>query len=496
MIIDARELKADSKIQSDICIVGGGPAGISLAREFAKSKYRIVLMESGGFSYDWPTQELYAGKVTGNVLQPDDAYLTYSRLRYFGGSSNHWAGYCRPLDPIDFEKKDWVADSGWPISWQEINAYYDRACSVCEIPSFAYKAEELFDAKDFPLLFNGMSDEVDLKIFHFSGPTRFGERYKSEFETSENIDVYLSANAIEIFSPDHFTREIEFACLDNKRFRVESKIFVIACGGIENARLLLASNSSQPAGLGNSQDLVGRYFMEHPHLVSGAILAWNKPEELMGFDKKYRRINRPSPVKAVFSTTDSFQKSNQSLAFSAQLQLLDKKTEVSDSIAKASMAFENSKLNFSLGKLWARVEQAPNPSSRVLLDSELDQFGKPKAKLEWRTLPIDIESAQKSTSAIARAMGLTALGRGSSYIADSLEWPSDIMAGSHHMGTTKMGVSEKNAVVDSDCRLFASQNLFVAGSSVFPTGGFANPTLSIVALSIRLADTLKRELEI
>jgi choline dehydrogenase-like flavoprotein len=251
-----------------VCIVGAGAAGITLARECIKQPFRVCLLESGGLDYNEDIQSLYQGENTGLPYYPLDA----SRLRYFGGTTNHWAGMCRPLDDIDFAARAWIPYSGWPFGRSHLDPFYARAHLICQLGSFTYDtgAWETPDTPRFPL----SSDRVMTKITQQSPPTRFGQVYQDEIVRADNVITYLHANAVEVETADtaQTVTRLRVACLQGPQFWVAARQFILATGAIENARLLLLSNKAQSAGLGNQNDLVGRFFMEHPSFESGALL--------------------------------------------------------------------------------------------------------------------------------------------------------------------------------------------------------------------------------
>ena len=263
MFIDARNLQNGHRIEADICIIGAGAAGITIAREYANSSTTVALLESGGLEFDQEIQNLYTGKNIGLPSFP----VHVNRLRYFGGTTNHWAGHCRPLDPIDFEQRDWVPHSGWPISKQDLDSYYERAQPVVGLGAYEYEDLAYWQKRiGLPL------PEMELKpdrlysaVYNKSPPTRFGREYREELAKSANVSVYLHTNVLEILGNDTATRVsgLKAACIDGPELSVSAKIFILATGGMENARLLLLSDTTNPAGIGNDKGLVGRYFMDH-----------------------------------------------------------------------------------------------------------------------------------------------------------------------------------------------------------------------------------------
>ncbi|MGH6903477.1 MAG: FAD-dependent oxidoreductase, partial [Geminicoccaceae bacterium] len=262
-LTDARTVEAGTEIQTDLCIVGGGAAGIALARELIGAPLRVVLLESGGLRFARRPQRLYVGE---NVGLPNYA-TAHSRFRVFGGSTTRWPGQCRPLDAIDFEARDWVPYSGWPFERAHLEPWYRRAAAVCNLGADDFEPAAWLDgAAALPL-----GDDLEPVVFQFGHPTDFAKAYRRELEAAANVEILLNANALEV-EPDPGLREaraVAVRTFAGSDLRVRARAIVLACGGIENARLLLASNRVAPVGLGNEHDLVGRFFMDHPYLTTG-----------------------------------------------------------------------------------------------------------------------------------------------------------------------------------------------------------------------------------
>ena len=269
MHTDARKIDQNSTIEGDICIVGAGAAGISMALDWADSTHKVILLEGGGYDYDAEVQDLYAGLNTGQRYFP----LRSSRLHFFGGTTGHWGGLCSPLDPLDFKSRSWVPHSGWPITLEDLHPFYEKAHEYLELGPYNYRQNywtELYpDMQPLPL----DPEVIWSKIWQFSPPTRFGSKYRNRIENSNNIHLYTYANCTNIVLKNslHTVDHVVVKNHDGKNHKVRAKHFVLACGAIQNARLLLASNKQIPSGLGNKYDNTGRYFMEHLELKSAEL---------------------------------------------------------------------------------------------------------------------------------------------------------------------------------------------------------------------------------
>jgi choline dehydrogenase-like flavoprotein len=492
VFLDARAVADGAELQCDLCVVGAGAAGITLARELAADDLRVIVLESGGFQSDGPTQLLYDGELVGHAYAP----LAQTRVRTFGGSTGHWEGWCRPLEAADFEQREWVPQSGWPIGLRELDRYYERAQDVCELGPYDYRPERWARAtSSSPLLAANAS--LAPVVYQFSPPTRFGLAYRAALRDARNVRVLLHANALRLERAPGTARveRIRVATLAGRRFDVRATNVVVATGGIENARLLLLSD------LGNEHDLVGRYFGEHAH-GSAALLSLPADERLTRFYRLHEAAG--ARVRGAFATRPEFERRAEILRFSATLDRVEddlfvprgvpheeEVQELGAQITAGPLGIEGGAAR-RLYALFMRTEQAPNPSSRVLLGVDRDALGSRKVMLDWQLGELDRRTVQVALETIGRAIGAAGLGRlYSRPVAEPVFWPT-VFGGHHHLGTTRMHRDPRSGVVDQDCRVHGLANLYVAGSSVFPTGGFANPTLTIVAMTLRLADHLRR----
>ena len=531
MINDLEANESGGAISTEICIIGGGAAGISMALEFAGMSRDVVLLEAGGENYDVRTQALYTGDNVGR----DYYQLLYDRVRYLGGTTHHWGGWCVPLAESDLRQRDWVPESGWPIEWEELERFYARAQQICELDRLDYDPAAWLEPR-FPLL-DLNTALLEHYLYKWSPadqsrpPTHFGKVYRERLEAAKNINVLLHANVVDFACTDsvEHVNSVVARSLGGAEVRVNAKAFVVAAGGLENPRLLLAANRQMPTGLGNQNDLVGRYFMEHLEGIVGDILIDdpNKARWLASYEKRIlpdERINISAAMRPSFEVQEERQILNAGLVLrsqvdeesgyvSAKRMALSLLGEDESSYAKdlKNVLFDLDEValwihnrrkgtNYEFpvttepAKIWVNAEQAPNPDSRVFLTDERDELGMPRIALDWRIGQIEKNTLLESTKILAGEVG-----RLKNMRVKVREWlfddgdqmPTDeVYGGHHHMGTTRMSDSPRTGVVDSNCRVYGLDNLYVAGSSVFPTGGYANPTLTLVALAVRLADHL------
>ena len=511
MHADARLLENNSLIEGDICIVGAGAAGISMALEWDNTPYKVILLEGGGFEYDPKIQELYAGKTTGQPYYP----LMSSRLHYFGGTTGHWAGFCSPMDPIDFAKRSWVAHSGWPVTKEDMDPYYARAQNKLELGPYNYNLAfwQSGDPAMQPLVKN--DSVVWNKIWQFSPPTRFGEKYKKNIIQSKNIHLYTYANVVNILTNESGSAVSEMIVknFEGRQHRVRAKKFVLACCSIQNARLLLASNQQASRGLGNDHDLVGRYFMEHLEIKS-AELWLIKPDPLKLYAYHFGVTKARAELAIHAKQQETFEILNGTVSL-IPLEMAKRMKPAIESwnqddprksgdsffgtIQKAAKESQLAGGGNRSYELFTRIEQAPNPASRVTLDIEKDGLGVPRASLHWELTAFEKRSIRKIYELLGQEIGRAGTGRVKlmEYLVDKNDntWPSFTGGGWHHMGTTRMSTDPKQGVVDANCKVHGISNLYMAGASCFTTAGAPNPTLTLVALTIRLSDHVKESMK-
>lgn len=536
MFIDTRRVEQGTVVKTTVCIIGGGVAGITLAMELDRQGIDVCLLESGGFAPDDDTRDLYRGEDVGEWRYN---FADGSRSRYLGGSSNCWGGWCRPLDPWDFEQRDWIAHSGWPFGLSELLPYYDRTHALLQLgpnnfePDFWERSIAREDVRRMPLT----SGKVRDTISQFSPPARFGKLYREVLKRSNRIRVFLYANATNIDtdqSAQNVTR-VQVATLTGKYIEVSSRYYVLATGGIENARLLLASNKVQTSGLGNGNDLVGRFFMDHPRLFSGNIRFNPKWSRNKLSDVKYHYMNTAVAAHGTciahqfaltpdvleqeqllnarvwFSSVFPGEGSEGAQALFRCKQALLKKEQADWSLTRDILtmaAHPIDTLAYGYTRLFQPrwmirgvkfqliVEPEPDPNSRVMLSpSQKDQLGMNRVRVDWRLTSKVQRTFDRTLQILADDMRRS--GVAEVELDPPIEggkWPSELEGTWHHMGTTRMHDSPRHGVVDRNCKVHGISNLYVAGSSVFPTAGANFPTITLAALTFRLSEHMVREI--
>lgn len=497
MLLSPADVPAGSVLRSDVCIVGAGAAGITLARELRGSALRVLLIESGGFEPDEQTQALADGRSVGKSYFA----LRSSRLRYFGGTTNHWQGFSRPLDPVDFEPRKGMERSGWPISRSDLDPFYEQAHDLLQLGPYEYSPQRLGEAiKASPFPFD--PKRASTIVIRFSSPpTHFGQAYREDILAADNVQLVLHSTVVELDADEaaRNVRRIRAKRFDASEFQVEASAFVLAAGGLENPRLLLASNRVKPEGLGNDYDLVGRFFMEHQHVDGGVLTIAPGRHSPQLYEMNWLDSH---PFRGAIALSAAFLRSQGALNFTATLLDLDAAESkrlveeigarpLEDLLRRSGQITEHLRF-FELGVMG---EQEPNPASRVTLSQDRDALGMRKIRLDWQLTDKDHENLRLALGALAGEFGRLGIGRLMSAMERGPEKSAPkVNGGHHHMGTTRMSADPRTGVVDSDCKVHGMGNLYVAGSSVFSTSGSANPTLTLVALALRLSRHLKETL--
>ncbi|MCP4327000.1 MAG: GMC family oxidoreductase [Alphaproteobacteria bacterium] len=521
MFLDAPDIPAATDLACDLCIVGAGAAGITLAREFIGAGWRVIVLESGGLEPEGRVQDLYRGELRDPFYEPLDA----TRLRYFGGTTNHWAGFCRILDAVDFRRRDGFPHSGWPFGRDELIPYYRRAHPICGLGPFAYDLADWADGDWQERLPFDPARLVD-GVYHTSAPLRFGTAYRAELERADDVEVHFNANLVDIETGPaaRHADALVVATLDGGRYRVRPRHAVLAAGGIENARLLLNADRAQPGGLGNGRDLVGRYFMDHPLVFGTADLVPADPHIGLYL---YGGVETPTGnIRAVTTMAEALIEGNRlpNVVITWTLH-----REFAEGAHSASVIYRSLRdgslpddIGLHLGRVLAdlddvalttyrkvagaptpltamtahcRVEPVPDADSRVTLTAERDPLGLRRVRLDWRPGPAGVRALHRILEMVALEAGRTGFGRANIKLdTNDPDWPGRMRPSNHHIGTTRMDDDPSRGVVDRDSRIHGIDNLYVAGSSVFPAAGPNNPTLTIVALALRLADHLKARL--
>lgn len=524
MLIDSKSYQSAQTITADVCILGGGVAGIVLANELRHHFSNVVLLEAGSENYQQEVQDLYTPAKEPEIY-PNPLY---SRLRFLGGASNHWSNNTSPLSAIDFEQRDWVQDSGWPIAYQELASYYETAAQYCQTGNDGYDNQYWLAKLGVPKrLSDGNFSELGIAKAAIP-PTRFYAVHGNKIAEDNKVTVIKHANVVDLeFDPvNSEVQGVQFNCYNRLVHTVRANKFIMCFGGIENARMLLHFNQKHNNRLGNKYDVVGRYFMDHPTVNAAHLYSDSKEFDKLSMTEQQRFITafyqlkqetlreyETNNLRLPLSPTSEYGLSDGISSYHILADAIESGTwpdqfgtHIANFVSDIDMVMEavsrkqfdralfDSANQFAGYQVPLMMEQTPDRNNRVQLGRKRDKFGIARIEINWQLMPNDIDLLWRSLKLFGRDMGALSLGRLKMLKERSSRMFSDqIGFGHHHMGTTRMAETADKGVVDPNLRVFGTNNLFVSGCSVFPTGGHVPPTMTIVALSIRLANHLKNE---
>ena len=507
-------------LEADICIVGAGPAGVALALALSGFGLRMILLESGGLSIEAPSQKL---NVAENLGLPHGGAVG-GRARVLGGAGRLWAGQCLRFDAIDFAQRPWVPLSGWPIALDSLEPFYQAAERF-------FRVENQPTDASFYALFGQKAPDWSPNSIHsmstvITPEKDVGRYHRRALKQAADVRVVLHANVVHINTEGEKATGLSVHTLDGRNAEVRARAYVLCGGGIENPRLLLASDKQRPAGLGNAHDLVGRYFQEHPNGLT-ATIEGGDPASLQ---RQFRMLYGKYKFFPKFRLSEAAQRAHEVLNVNAHLRFRGAAEEGVAAAKGAIKALRQRRVPSNIRptflsllrgskevaqlalsrrytgldaptpreiRLQCYMEQSPNPDSRISLGREVDAVGVRRAAIDWRMSDIERRTAQVMTELVAGEFSRLGLGtiRPDAWLYDQGDaWKSRLTDCYHHAGTTRMAEYPGQGVVDPTLEVFDVAGLYVCGSSVFPTSGYANPNLTIVALAFRLADHLRKKL--
>jgi len=530
----------------DLCIVGAGPVGLTLALEAAARGLEVLLLESGGAENNPATQEWSHATV---LDQQTHAPMALASNRALGGSSWLWGGRCVPFEAIDFEPRKYVPHSGWPFTLEEVLPWYDKAADYLDCG----KAQFRQAPQHWPEM-----GEIELsQLERWARQPKLVGKLGPRVLASPGIHILFDATVTGIvFDEDQRSASSLQARHKNTAVTVRACHYALAGGGLETTRLLLSVQQRNPSLFGGIGGPLGRYYMGH---IFGSIasLTLTQPGDFADLD--FSADDSGTYVRRRFTVSEEAQRKHHvlntsffadnppfhderhrnptlslvflGLSFPAigrrmiseairlrhvgpppyrygahLLNVLRRPWQAAadvlailrlryvSPVRKPGFVLRNQGGTYALNY---HAEQIPHPDSRVTLNQERDAHGMQRLTIDFRYLKEDAESALKAHEILDRQ--LRAAGKGKveyhrspdQRIGHILEQATD---GFHQVGTTRMHDDPQLGVVDRHCQVHGVANLHVASSSVFPTTGEANPTFLAVALAARLADRLAQRL--
>lgn len=540
MLQKADKLPDGHRISCDVCVVGAGAAGTVLAHELGQKGLSVVLLEAGDLKGEAGSQKLYEGETLNSAfhLPPDR-----DRTRGLGGSTSMWGGRCMPYDPIDFEPRAHVPHSGWPLSRALLEPYYARAQTYADCGTYDYDSTssgldgELIKGFDSPALQTS-------SLERWSPPTHFGKLLKDKLGASPNVTVLTGAVATDLErAGGHIAAVIVKTLKGGRSLRIDAKDIILAGGGLETTRLLLATAKDGQPAIGDHSGWLGRGYMTHVGGVISRLKFREGQEIIFGYESDADGVY----VRRRFTLSAEAQREHGLLNLYA---LLDRPLVGDASHNNAVLSFlylaknllqrqskggETGSGKFALYKqhirnilfgapevltvlpkfgrerflqgrripslllsskdntfyLYFHSEQAPNRESRVYLGPKRDFLGMPRLVIDARITDDDVAAIRRAHELIGQELKDAGVGE-LEFLSEDVEEAIRACKCTlgHHIGTTRMADDPAEGVVDADLRVHGVDNLYVASSSAFPTASQAHPTLTILALSLRLADQL------
>ncbi|MGI8936036.1 MAG: GMC oxidoreductase [Phormidesmis sp.] len=496
MFTDILDIEEHVNLRKQVIVIGSGIAGAEVATHLARHGREVLLLESGRKQFDPAIQGLndliFAGK-RHRELNPDTYYHRYlppelrgiSRLRQFGGTSNVWTGKWKYLQPSDFEVSPWLENSGWPIDFEDLLEHYRSAAKDYGFGDLEAEARR---PEIVTLHQKIAADGLKMSSFYWEEtPTRTAIRFGEEMRRSKNLQVLLGATATELILDESCQRVTAVVCrsLEGRELKVEGTQVVLATGALEAARLLLASDRQLPTGIGNAHDLVGRFYTDHPKHHTGAL----RPGPLTRVYANELQY-APKPRFCIcFALDDATQREHELLEHVLYIKpIYEKRMDRLKRLLLRQPLCLDGNGAIAAYRVKFVTEQVPQRDSRVMLGTERDALGKRKPVLDWRFTDQDRRSLEKTLQLLTARFAKSGLGT-FDFGEDrpSLETMTDA---AHQMGTTRMASRPEEGVVDTNCRVFGTENLYIASSAVFPTGPSYSPTFTILAIARRLGQHL------
>jgi choline dehydrogenase-like flavoprotein len=552
MIADARTAGLPDRIEADLVIVGAGAAGITLALALADTRLQVILVEAGGPRYSAAAQAFYAGEAVDHAAHsPVDMY----RRRVLGGSTTLWGGRCIPFDPVDLEERPWMELARWPFGHDEIAAHIPQAMAILEAGAPEFGAREALGGQVPMVEGVIDEDVILDRIERFSQPTDFGKRYREQLKRAPNIRLFTNAPIMQIRLGEDGTAAGVVFDAGGRAITIAATRVVMAAGGIETPRLLLSGNPARPQGLGNEHDLVGRFYQCHLEGEVGHLQFLVPPERVrLDYERSrdgiycrryiwlspeaQRRhrlaglVVRPAhpgivdpdhrdPVLSAMYLVKAFivpEYARKMTALEHQARSARGGSAFGWHAAHVRNIVFGSPRLAAFAADWARRrilasrklpsvvlanprglypadvngEQEPNLESRITLGTERDALGMRRVRVSWCATEGDYRRLLAGLQRIAKTFAKSDTVRLDLDGVDASSLASMIVPiGGHHVGTARMAEDPRHGVCDANGEVFSVPGLFVAGAAVFPTSSFANPTLTLVALTLRLAEHLK-----
>ena len=484
MIKHFKDLNLQTKY--DIIIVGAGAAGITIALEFLKTKYKVALLESGKLNYDSDYQKLMRGTLSGSYNHHElDSY----RLRQFGGTTNIWGAGVLPFDKLDFQERKELKLDGWPIKYSELERFYEKSKKYVKVGSEKFLTNEEFNPINREIIKNKIL--IEKNWLRSKSGANFKELYFDDLKEANNIDVFLETTLTDISIDKAYVNQLIVSNINQGDYsykKINSKKIILSCGGIETTRLLLNFNNKNNYNIGNYKNALGRYYSPHINIFNGTLIT--RPG--IKISNEYYDINSNIHKRKYLSFSEEFIKNNNLLNFKSLFENYNEEIDKENIKELKSLVGDNSLFSSNnIYSLNTAFEQTPCYTSDITLIEEKDPLGLYKVNLNFDINKKDLEIFNKTYQLIGSQIGFSKLGF--FHYNDVRESIKDqILGSSHHTGSCRIITKNYGGSVDENLRVYGTNNMYIASSAVFPSPSHANPTFTIIALSIRLAELLKK----
>jgi choline dehydrogenase-like flavoprotein len=515
MIRDLVQCVPGSEQRSDVCVIGAGAAGIALSVELARLGKTVTLLEAGGAFFEQKAQQPYASVSDGLPHRG----LHAGRFRVLGGTTTVWGGQILELDALDFDERSWVRESGWPFPKEELIEYYARALQLEGV------ADALQDDGHVWAKLGECTpkfDQLQTYLSRWCPEPNFSNLHGPLLVESSAIEVWIHANAVELLMNDEAAFGIRCRTQTGKEATFTAGLYVFCLGAIESSRFFLQPRDG--ALPWNSSGLVGRHFQDHIDCDAPTVIPHSNAALHRIFDAIYLKGFKYNPK---LKMTQETQKKESLLSAGAtffSVSNLDETLGVMKKTAKqllrrsfsevtpheAWQLVRNGPLLIRQAhrlamhhrvyqpasaeiKMRVHCEQEPTSNSSITLSHDRDEFGQLRTKLSWKISDVELRTIRRFTEIVQSSIASLAKIVPDPLLVESAANFRDRCEDSfHHMGGMRMNDSPQCGVVDRHLRLHGTRNVYICSSAVFPTSGFSNPTHSLLALTVRLADRLAR----
>jgi choline dehydrogenase-like flavoprotein len=520
MIFDADHFQGATDFsESDVLIVGAGPVGLTLAEALSRRGIRSVLLEAGDET----------GTTGERFSRPSVDRHAFSgvRRRHFGlgGGFNVWAGQCLRFHDLDFAHRSWVPQSGWPIGLDTMSPFYAEAEQFYGISADGYHGStwRRFGLEPASLI----EEDIAFRFSVFAPEADIFARDRAAWRKRTDSLIFLNANVVGLDGVDGSVDAVRVVTRGGRQLAFSAGRVVIAAGAIETARLLLIGGRGFPQGIGNDHGHVGAHLQDHPRFTEATIRPSARSPRHGDFTKWFSMLSdrnlrylprmvlsasvqeelgilngsafpryewpKSSMTAHLRALQDAVAGRRFDLSMMSTIKQMAADPRLAARMAKGRLRGTPFAEPPSRVALQVQVEQNPGTSSRVRLGDSKDAFGRPQATVSWVIDDLEVRSIR---GVLDRVGGfLDKQGFGSLVMtgaADDAELVSGVSDSQHQMGTARMASDPTHGVVDASGQVFGVANLYLAGGSTFPTGSYANPTLTMAANAFRLAAQLHR----